>query len=130
MKLFEEIRAKMRKLLAEAGAHIDAEYYCFHHPEAKLPEFRMHCQCRKPKPGLLIKAAEDFNLNLKECFMIGDGIIDIMAGQAVGCKTILIGNLKCDMCKFMNVMGVKPDYIVSNLNHASEIIKRKVKKID
>ena len=130
MKLFEEIRAKMRKLLAEAGAHIDAEYYCFHHPEAKLPEFRVNCECRKPKPGLLLKAAKDFNLNLKECFMIGDGIIDIMAGQAVGCKTILIGSLKCDMCKFMNVMGVKPDYIVSNLNHASEIIKKEVKRID
>jgi len=126
MKLFEEVRAKMRRLLAEAGAHIDAEYYCFHHPESKLPEFRLNCQCRKPKPGLLLKAAEDFNLNLKDCFMIGDGITDIMAGQAVGCKTILIGRLKCDLCRVMEDLGVKPHYIAPNLNHASEIIREEV----
>lgn len=126
MKLFEEVRAKMRRLLAEAGAHIDAEYYCFHHPESKLPEFRVNCQCRKPKPGLLLKAAEDFNLNLKDCFMIGDGITDIMAGQAVGCKTILVGRLKCDLCRVMEDLGVKPHYIVPNLNHASEIIRKEV----
>jgi len=126
MKLFEEIRAKMKNLLEEAGAHIDGEYYCFHHPEAKLPEFRVDCECRKPKPGLLLKAARDFNLNLKECFMIGDGITDMMAGQAVGCKTILIGRLKCELCKVMDDLGVKPSYIVQNLNQAAEIIKKEV----
>jgi D-glycero-D-manno-heptose 1,7-bisphosphate phosphatase len=126
MRLFEEVKAKMRKLLAEAGAHIDAEYYCFHHPEAKLPEFRVQCECRKPKPGLLLKAAEDFNLNLKECFMVGDGVTDIMAGKAVGCKTILVGRLKCDLCRMMDDLGVKPNYMVPNLNHASEIIEKEV----
>jgi D-glycero-D-manno-heptose 1,7-bisphosphate phosphatase len=126
MKLFEEIRAKMRGLLLEAGAHVDAEYYCFHHPESRLPEFRVNCQCRKPKPGLLLKAARDFNLNLKECFMIGDDIIDVLAGQAVGCKTILLGRLKCDLCRFMDDLGAKPNYIVSNLNQASEIIRKEV----
>jgi D-glycero-D-manno-heptose 1,7-bisphosphate phosphatase len=126
MKLFEEIRTKMRKLLAEAGAYIDAEYYCFHHPEAKLPEFRVDCECRKPKPGLLLKAAEDFNLNLEECFMVGDGITDIMAGRAAGCKTILLGRLKCDLCRIMDDFGVKPDFIAPNLNHASEIIAKEV----
>jgi D-glycero-D-manno-heptose 1,7-bisphosphate phosphatase len=129
MKLFEEIRAKMRRLLAEAGAHVDAEYYCLHHPEARLPELRVQCECRKPKPGLLLKAAEDFNLSLKECFMIGDGITDVMAGQAVGCKTILIGRLKCDLCRVMEDLGVKPDYIAPSLNHASEIVRREVLRV-
>jgi D-glycero-D-manno-heptose 1,7-bisphosphate phosphatase len=124
MELFEEVRIKMKSLLKKAGAHIDGEYYCLHHPEARLPEFRSNCECRKPKPGLLLRAARDFNLNLKECFMIGDGITDIMAGQAVGCRTILIGRLKCDLCRLMDDLGVKPDHIVPNLNHASEIVRK------
>lgn len=124
MELFEEVKAKMRILLAEAGARIDGEYYCLHHPEAKLPELRVHCDCRKPKPGLLIKAAKDFDLNLGECYMIGDGITDVMAGQAVGCKTVLIGRLKCDLCRVMDDFGVKPRYIVPNIIEAYKIVER------
>jgi D-glycero-D-manno-heptose 1,7-bisphosphate phosphatase len=129
MKLFEEIRAKMINMLRDEGARIDGEYYCFHHPEAKLPEYRVSCDCRKPKPGLLLTAARDFKLNLRECYMVGDGLTDVIAGRSAGCKTILIGSLKCDVCKLMDVMGVKPDYIVPSLNHASEIIEREVKGI-
>jgi len=126
MRLFEEMRAKMIGMLKDEGARIDGEYYCFHHPEAKLPEYRVSCECRKPKPGLLLMAARDFKLNLKECYMVGDGLTDVAAGRFVGCKTILIGSLKCDLCRLMDVMGVKPDYIVPSLNHASEIIEREV----
>lgn len=126
MRLFEEMRAKMIGMLKDEGARIDGEYYCFHHPEAKLPEYRVSCECRKPKPGLLLMAARDFKLNLKECYMVGDGLTDVAAGRSVGCKTILIGSLKCDLCRLMDVMGVKPDYIVPSLNHASEIIEREV----
>jgi phosphoglycolate phosphatase-like HAD superfamily hydrolase len=61
--------------------------------------------------------------------MVGDGLTDVIAGRSAGCKTILIGSLKCDVCKLMDVMGVKPDYIVPSLNHASEIIEREVKGI-
>lgn len=126
MRLFEDIRAKMKRLLADEEAYIDGEYYCFHHPEAVLPEFKVDCDCRKPKPGLLIKAAKDLNLNLKECYMIGDGITDVMAGQAVGCRTFLIGRLKCDLCKLMGDLGVKPDYIIPRLIDACRIIEEEV----
>lgn len=126
MSLFNGIRAKMRRLLEEAGAHLDGEYYCFHHPEAKLPEYRIICDCRKPKPGLLLKAARDFNLNLRECYIIGDSLTDIMAGRAVGCKTILIGRLKCDLCRLMDDLGVRPDYIIPSLLHACRIVEREV----
>ena len=126
MRLFEEIRAKMERLLREAGAHVDGEYYCFHHPEAKVPELRVNCECRKPKPGLLLKAARDFNLDLSKCYMVGDGLTDVMAGQAVGCRTILLGRSKCDLCKLMDDLGVKPDHVVPSLNHASKIIEGEV----
>lgn len=126
MRLFEGIGAKMRRLLADEGAYLDGEYYCFHHPEAVLPEFKISCNCRKPKPGLLIKAAKDFNLNLGECYMIGDGLTDVMAGQAVGCKTFLISRFKCDLCKLMGDLGVKPNYIVPTLVEARKIIEKEV----
>lgn len=124
---FEKIRLKMKKLLDEKGAHVDAEYYCMHHPNATVPELKMKCDCRKPEPGLILKAAKDFDLNLSNSYLIGDGITDIKAGHAVGCKTILIGELKCDLCRRMEAENVKPDVIARSLLEASKIIKEELK---
>jgi D-glycero-D-manno-heptose 1,7-bisphosphate phosphatase len=123
-EVFKRIRLKMRKELEKLGAYIDAEYYCFHHPQAVNLKYKANCSCRKPNPGLLLKAAKDFNLNLSECYLIGDDLIDIKVGKAVGCKTFLIGTFKCDLCKIMEKEDVKPDYIVSSLLEAAKIIKR------
>ena len=81
MELFEKVRLKMKTLLEKKGAYVDGEYYCFHHPEAKRLEFRVNCDCRKPKPGLILKAAKDFGLDTSKCYMIGDGLTDIKAGN-------------------------------------------------
>lgn len=89
------IHNKMETLLGAEGAYLDAIYYCPHHPhkgyEGEVPELKIDCECRKPKPGLLIKAAKDFNINLEDSWMIGDGENDVKAGKAAGCKTGLIG---------------------------------------
>lgn len=89
------IHDKLETLLGAEGAYIDALYYCPHHPhkgyEGEIPELKIDCDCRKPKPGMLIKAAEDYNIDLKDSWMIGDGENDIQAGQAAGCRTLLIG---------------------------------------
>ena len=91
----EEIHKKMETLLGFERAYIDKLYFCPHHPDkgydGEIPELKIDCDCRKPKPGMLLKAAEDFNINLKESYMIGDGEIDIKAGKRAGCKTVLIG---------------------------------------
>lgn len=91
----EEIHNKMETLLGREGAYVDAVYYCPHHPhkgyEGERPELKIDCECRKPKPGMLMKAAEDFNIDLSQSWMIGDGENDIRAGQAAGCRTALIG---------------------------------------
>ena len=126
MLLFEKIRKKMRMELQMCGAQIDGEYYCFHHPEANLAKYRVNCDCRKPKPGLILKAAKDFNLELSHCYMIGDGLTDVEAGKAAGCVTFLIGKMKCDLCRLMDENGAKPDYIVPSLLHASKIIEKEV----
>ena len=92
----QEIHNKMETLLGQKGAYIDGIYYCPHHPHkgyaGEIPELKIDCDCRKPKPGLLINAAEDFNINLEESWMVGDGENDIKAGKNAGCKTALIGD--------------------------------------
>lgn len=92
----QEIHNKMETLLGAEGAYLDAIYFCPHHPhkgyEGEIPELKIECDCRKPKPGMLLKAAEDFNIDLSLSWMIGDGENDVKAGKAAGCKTGLIGS--------------------------------------
>ena len=80
----------MKENLAKEGAHIDAIYYCPHHPEAKIEKYRVNCNCRKPKPGMLTRAEKELNINLKQSFIIGDKLSDIEAGKRAGCKTIMV----------------------------------------
>ena len=91
----ERIHHKMETLLGLEGAYIDGLYFCPHHPhkgyEGEISELKFDCDCRKPKPGMLLQAARDFNIDLSESFIIGDSENDIKAGIAVGCKTVLIG---------------------------------------
>ena len=91
-----EIHNKMETLLGMHGAYLDAIYYCPHHPhkgyEGEIAELKIECECRKPKPGMIISAAEKFNIDLSQSWMIGDGENDVKAGLAAGCKTALIGS--------------------------------------
>lgn len=92
----EEIHNKMETLLGKEGAYIDAIYYCPHHPHrgyyGECKELKIDCECRKPKPGMLLDAAKRFNIDLNLSWMIGDGENDIVAGKKAGCKTALLGN--------------------------------------
>ena len=85
----EEIHMKMETLLGFEGAYIDGLYYCPHHPHkgyaGEVPELKIECSCRKPKPGMLLKAAEDFNIDLSKSWMVGDGENDILAGRDRDC---------------------------------------------
>lgn len=88
------IHNKMETLLGEHGAYIDALYYCSHHPdkgfEGEVAELKVECNCRKPKPGMLLKAAEEYNIDLSSSWMIGDGKNDVLAGKNAGTHTVLI----------------------------------------
>lgn len=89
-----EIHRKMATELGKAGAYIDAIYYCPHHPdkgfEGEIPELKIDCDCRKPKPGMLLQAAKDFNIDLSKSFIVGDSDSDIKAGEAVGCISLKV----------------------------------------
>lgn len=114
-----EIHKKMETLLGYEGAYVDAIYYCPHHPhkgyEGEIPELKIECECRKPKPGMILEAAKHFNIDLSQSWMVGDSENDILAGKAAGCKTCLIGSidhnfnanvdLKCvDLVNFVKVL--------------------------
>jgi D-glycero-D-manno-heptose 1,7-bisphosphate phosphatase len=123
MKTFEAIRQHLIEELISENANVDAEYYCMHHPQAQIPELKVICDCRKPEPGLIIKAADELDIDLKSSWMVGDGLTDIQAGKSAGCSTILIGKEKCELCRRMEEENVKPDFICENLLHAASIIK-------
>lgn len=87
-----EINEHMSSLLAKKGAKLDKIYFCPHHPKAgNNPEYTKDCDCRKPKPGMILEAQKDFKIqDLSKFYMIGDKMSDIYAGKAAGCKTILV----------------------------------------
>ena len=106
----ENIHNKMETLLGKEGAYLDGIYFCPHHPhkgyEGEIPELKFDCDCRKPKPGLLIKAAQELNIDLSRSYMVGDGENDIAAGKAAGCKTVLITDKSKDMGQDITVKSL------------------------
>ena len=96
----DTIHKKMETELGLKGAYIDGLYYCPHHPhkgyDGEVPELKIECDCRKPKPGMLLKAAKDFNIDLSQSYMVGDSENDIKAGMAAGCKSILVNGVGSD----------------------------------
>jgi len=90
-KNVKEINSEIENKIVELdGPTFDGIYFCPHHPNATLPEYREKCECRKPRSGMLAKAASEHNIDLTTSFMVGDRITDIIAGKNVGCKTILL----------------------------------------
>lgn len=115
----EKINKKIIELIGIG--FIDDLIFCPHHPKGFLDvdsEYITECDCRKPKPGMIIHAANKHCINLSKSWMIGDGITDIQAGKAAGCKTILIANIKIEhLQKFME-FEIFPDLIAPTLNEA------------
>lgn len=106
----QEIHNKMETLLGEQGAYLDGIYFCPHHPhkgyEGERPELKIECDCRKPKPGMLLQAARDFNIDLEASWMIGDGENDIVAGRNAGCHTALIKAKEADYGQEVSVASL------------------------
>jgi len=119
----EEIHKKLETELGNKGAKIDAIYYCPHHPEkgfeGERPELKIACKCRKPEPGLLLQAKEDFNINLEKSYVIGDQTADILAGEKAGCKTVLV---ETGYAGKDGRYSVQPDFTTNNLLEAVHMI--------
>lgn len=119
------IHKRLDELLAQRGARIDAYYYCPHHPTEGNGEYRVECECRKPKDGMLQRASREQNIDLKKSFVIGDRCIDVQAGRTAGATTILVltgyGREEYKKCKDENS---EPDFVAENLKEAVEIVKK------
>lgn len=85
----ENLHRHIARELKEAGAHVDAWLYCPHHPSGR-GSYALPCDCRKPLPGMLREAARRHGIDLENSVMIGDKLADVEAGQAAGCRTILV----------------------------------------
>lgn len=107
----QQIHNKMETLLGEDGAYLDAIYFCPHHPhrgyDGERTELKIECDCRKPKPGMLLQAAKDFNIDMENSWMIGDGENDILAGKNAGCRTALIETEDKAYGQDVNVVSLK-----------------------
>ena len=84
------VNAKLVSELKAAGAFLDGLYVCFHHPREGVPPYRARCDCRKPKPGLLLRAARELGLDLAASYMVGDKFSDVAVGKRVGVISILV----------------------------------------
>ena len=115
------IHSRMDKQLGDMGAYIDYLYYCPHHPDGGFPEeikeFKIKCECRKPKPGMILEASKRFNIDLSNSWMIGDSPRDIQSGRSAGVKTIRVKTGHGDI-----ESNIKPDFNVKNLFYAVDLI--------
>ncbi|MDA4135986.1 MAG: HAD family hydrolase [Thaumarchaeota archaeon] len=118
----EKMNRKVRKELAKSGTSFDGEYYCRHHPSAVISKFRVECDCRKPKPGMILKAAEENDIDLGRSFFVGDALVDVKAGRRAGCKTILVGHLTTFLTRVMALEEATPDYMIPSLKDAPDLL--------
>jgi D-glycero-D-manno-heptose 1,7-bisphosphate phosphatase len=129
MGTFKKMQARMHRLLEAEGVRLDGEYYCFHHPQARVAKYRVECDCRKPKPGMMLRAAKELDLDLAASFFIGDGLSDVTAGKRAGVKTILVANLSSLLGRMMAERGAEPDFLARNVAEAADIVKNQLTEV-
>ena len=116
----ENVKDRIQVLLDVNDIIIDAFYFCPHHPEGRETPYSTLCDCRKPQPGMILRAAVNHNIDLSQSWMIGDILHDVEAGNKSGCKTILINN--GNETEWVLNESRWPTYIVQNLLEAAMII--------
>lgn len=123
----EAVHSHIQEILRQAGgAEIERFFFCPHHPDANLPKYRVNCQCRKPRPGMLLKAADELDLELSASFMVGDRASDVAAGTRAGCRSIFLQTGMHDAPPIespdSSVTWPEPDYTCADLKEAVDII--------
>lgn len=118
--LLARIHDRMSDSFEAAGARLDAIYFCPHHPEAGEPPYRMVCDCRKPKPGMIERAAREFDLQLPDCFVIGDRYSDVALAHAANARGILLlsGHGRYEYENEREAWPRQPDHVAENVIEA------------
>ena len=120
-EMLEKIHGRLRELLAARGATLDKIYYCPYHPEGVIEQYRQESDCRKPKPGMLLAAAREMEIDLGKSWMIGDTERDVEAGRSAGCRTILISTTRSE---YGYPEKSRPDHVAVNMREAVNIVKK------
>jgi len=120
----KRMSSKIGRELASRATSLDGEYYCMHSPDGLVKELRVTCDCRKPNPGLLLKAAKEMDIDLSRSYFVGDGLIDVEAGKRAGCKTILVGHMTTFLSQMMEEWKTTPDYMVHTLKDVPALLSR------
>ncbi|ETF03844.1 HAD family hydrolase [Advenella kashmirensis W13003] len=116
----ENMQHELQRMFAQVGARLAGLYFCPHHPGGSLQQYARECVCRKPKPGLLLEAADQHDIDLKRSWFVGDILDDIEAGRRAGCQTVLIDNGN-ETEWLLNDSRV-PHYRVADLAEASRLL--------
>ena len=119
-----KMNSKIKEELKMKDTSLDAEYYCMHHPASLIQKYRGVCDCRKPAPGLLFKAAKDLDLDLEQSFFVGDSLVDVKAGKSAGVRTILVGTLTDLLNRVIEEERAQPDYIVGKFSDVVPLIEK------
>jgi len=114
------VEARLRQLCGQLGVPLAGFYYCPHHPDGVIAEYAIHCDCRKPASGLLLRAGQCHGINLAASWLVGDILHDIEAGRRVGCRTILIDNGNETEWQLTPLRS--PHYRVADLEEAARVI--------
>lgn len=120
-EMLEKIHERLRELLAAKGATLDKVYYCPYHPDGVLEQYRKDSDWRKPKPGMLLAAAREMEIDLAKSWMIGDAERDIEAGRSAGCRTILVSTARSE---YGYPEKSRPDHVAVNMREAVNIVKK------
>ena len=126
-KVLREIHERLEQLLTEKNAYLDRIYYCPYHPDGVVQKYRKESNCRKPSPGMLLKAADEMDIDLEKSWCIGNSSRDIEAGHRVGCKTILIDlppSHQRQPASSLPPVGANPDYKAVNIKEAVNIVMK------
>lgn len=124
-KTFNEITKKMHAELLKSKVLVDDQFYCFHHPNAKIAKYRKKCSCRKPSIGLIKKASKIHHLDLNKSYFIGDGMVDMEAAKKAGCKSIFVGGINSIIADLFSKKNLSPDYVARDLLDAVYFISSK-----
>ena len=116
--MVDRVHARLADLLRRGGAHIDAYYYCPHHPDGKVARYARACECRKPGPGLVDRAVQEFQIDLGRSFAVGDRWLDVELARTVGARGILVRTGYGRSVEAQRPAGLHADAIVDNLIEA------------
>ena len=114
------VEETLRLLLSELGVPLAGFYYCPHHPEGVMPGYAIACSCRKPGPGMILRAAEDHAIDLERSWFVGDILDDVEAGRLAGCRTVLIDN--GNETEWVLSPARRPHHRAADLSEAASLI--------